>query len=218
MSFNRLFASGLELFATTAFNWLDETTYPVSAALVDNTYTINPTNTNRSEIGSAVVSSLVSLGERTYSNGILSITSSTLVFPSVTSPNPIQGFAVFRDTGTALTDTLIGFINGRMFIRIRAGSTGTSVAVDPRYVLAGIDNGAVLTRISGTGASTITLGASASANAATLTANASVTVVEGDIYSIPYTGNGFPTGNPSGGNVTTTITGAGLFRLQLLGV
>lgn len=188
-----------------------------NAVLIDNQYTFSSSHSNLSDVPSGARISTVALSSKTISSGVLSA-ASPITWSNVTSTNPLIGFVICYDSGSAATSTLIAYYDGAITVTIAATATGTAISVDP--LLGAVPNSAVMTRLTGTGAASITLSGSGggAANARTLTANSSVSVVAGDTYSVGYTNSGFPiSSNPNGGSVIHTISGSnGLARLRRL--
>lgn len=181
-------------------DWLTST---IKATLIGAGYTFNLAHDRIDDVTAGFRLSTVTLTGKTDTNGVLSATT-PLTFSSVTGAS--QGLFLWHDTGTESTSPLIGWIDGLITVTIATSSTGqTSFRVDP--LLGGILSNAVLTRINGTGAVSITLnnGSNASFGDRSLTANANVTVNAGDTYSAPMINGGFPLSDPLGGSVIYNI-------------
>jgi hypothetical protein len=179
---------GRQAFCQAGINWNSDT---IKAVLVDSTYTFNSAHANLSDVTSGARIATVTLAGNSSTNGILNCTS-PITWTSVTNANQLPGFYIYKDTGTASTSTLICWIDGLIRVTIAAGATSATVTVDP--LAAAIANSATLTRVSGTGPSTITLSGSGggAVNARTLTASTSITTVTGDVYTAPTSGSNFP--------------------------
>jgi len=186
-----------------ATDWLTST---IKASIVATSgYTFPPTHDRIDDVPSGARLSTITLSGKTLSNGVYSATS-PLNFPSVTGAS--QGLFIWHDTGTESTSPLIGWIDGLILVTIARTSSGsTTFNIDP--LLAAISSTAVLTRLTGTGVSTITLnnGSNAVFGDRALTANANVSVVAGDTYSVPIINGGFPLSDPGGGSVIINING-----------
>lgn len=179
---------GRQQFAQAGINWNSDT---IRAVLVDTTYTFSASHANLSDVAAGARIATALLSGKTSTNGILDCTS-PITWTGVTNANNIQGFYLYKDTGTASTSTLIGWIDGLIRITIASTATSDTVTVDP--LTAAIANSTVLTRISGTGPATITLSASGGGaiNARTLTASSSISTVAGDVYTARTSGTNFP--------------------------
>jgi hypothetical protein len=185
---NGLWDTGRNAFLTGGINWTSDT---IKMVLLDTTYTYSAAHANLSDISAGARIATATIAGASASAGIANATS-PITFSSVSNTNQLTQSAIYKDTGTASTSTLICYLDGRILITIAAGATSATVTVDP--LVAAIANSATLTRVSGTGPSTITLsgGGGGAANARTLTSSTSITTVTGDVYSAPTSGSQFP--------------------------
>jgi hypothetical protein len=181
--------TGRAAFCQAGINWNSDT---IKAVIVDNTYTYSSAHQFLSDVTSGARIATTTLAGASSTSGILNATS-PITWTSVTNANQLTGFWIYKDTGTASTSTLIAWIDGTIRITIAATST-TSTAITTDPLSAAIGNSAVLTRISGTGPSSVTLGASGggAANARALTAASAQSMVQGDVYTAPTSGSNFP--------------------------
>ena len=181
-------------------DWLTST---IKATLIASGYTFNTAHDRIDDVTAGFRLSTVTLTGKTDTNGVLSA-STPLTFSSVSGAS--QGIYLWHDTGVESTSPLIGWIDGLITVTIATSSTGqTGFRVDP--LLGAILSNAVLTRLTGTGAASITLnnGSNAAFGDRALTANANVTVNVGDTYSVPVVNGGFPLADPLGGSVIYNI-------------
>lgn len=184
-----------------ATDWLSST---IKATLIASSgYTFSSAHTRISDVISGARLSTVTLSGKSVTNGVLSA-ATPLTFSSVTGAS--QGMYIWHDTGTESTSPLLGWFDGLILVTIARTSSATPIfTVDP--VLGAILATATLTRLTGSGASTITLsnGSNASFGDRTLTANANVSVNAGDTYSVPLLNGGFPLSDPGGGSVIYNV-------------
>src|SRR5678815_1430916 len=126
-------------------------THPVSSANVVGNgvggatgYCVNlgpsTSGDNWDDFDVALVGAKVNLASRTLVNGVADAADTT--FTSV-SGNSVEAVAIFYDTGTASTSTMIALITGKHLVTCNTTlSAGTSLLVEP--LVAGIPNGTVL--------------------------------------------------------------------------
>jgi len=186
---NAIQDTGRAAFCQAGVNWNSDT---IKAVIVDTTYTYSAAHQYLSDVTSGARIATTTLAGASSTSGILNATS-PITWTSVTNANQLQGFYIYKDTGTASTSTLIAWIDGKINVTIAASSSSsTTITVDP--LTAAIGNSAVLTRTSGTGPSSVTLGSSGggSEGARTLTAASTQSMVQGDVYSAPTSGSNFP--------------------------
>ncbi len=197
---NQIMASGKEALGG-ATDWLSST---IKATIVATSgYTFSSAHTRISDVASGARLATVTLSGKTATGGVLTATS-PLTFSSVTGAS--QGMYIWHDTGTESTSPLLGWIDGTLLLTIARTSSGTAAFnIDP--CPGAVSSTGVLTRVSGTGATTITLsnGSNAAFGDRSLTANANVSVVAGDTYSVAQVNGGFPLSDPAGGSIIYNI-------------
>lgn len=182
-----LFDPGREGFADGSIDW---DTNDVRVMLVKDTYTFDITDKFLSDLGSVDNGRSAALAGKTVTNGVIDANDTTLVATANVSCN---AYIIFQHTGSDATARAILYIDGkfRFTIAVNASSGATSLTVDP--LLHAVLNGAVATKISGTGPTTITLSANAAANARTLSCSALGSGANADaVYEINISGNVFP--------------------------
>jgi hypothetical protein len=161
----------------------------VKVAVVSSSYTYSAAHQFFSDLTN-VLGSSANLGTKTVTNGAFAAANTTITSNATATA---QAYVLYKDTGTGSTSPLVLFYDGIQVITIAASSTtSTAITTDPLpYVIA---NSAVLTRVSGTGPSSVTLGASGGGSAAAraLTAASAQSMVAGDTYSVAISGVGLP--------------------------
>ena len=161
----------------------------IKVSVVSSAYTYSASHQFFSDLTN-VLGSSANLGTKTVTNGAFAAANTTITSNATATA---QAYVLWKDTGTAATSPLVLFYDGIQIITIAASSsTSTAITTDPLpYAIA---NSAVLTRVSGTGPSSVTLGASGggAANARALTAAATQSMVAGDTYSVAISGVGLP--------------------------
>lgn len=187
----RLYGKGREAFCNGAINWPSDT---IKAVLIDvAAYTVAiDTHQYLSDIpGGAIIGSAVALASKTNVLGVLD--AEDFSFTGLSAAPSIEALVYYKDTGTAATSPLLIYDDGAQTVTIAAAASSgaTSLAVDA--LAGGIANGAVLTKVSGSGPSTITLSASASAVARSVACSAlGAGVAANDTYSVAIAGYGLP--------------------------
>jgi hypothetical protein len=165
------------------------------------TYTYSAAHQYYSDL-SGTLGASANLASKTVTNGVFNAANTTV---TATSTATCGAFVIYKDTGTTTTSPLLMYYDGIQIITIAANSsTSTTITVDPlTYAIA---NSAVLTRVSGTGPSSVTLsgGGGGAAAARTLTASATQSMVQGDTYSVAISGTGLPININNGQTVNLT--------------
>jgi len=192
---------------------IDLDTAVIKAALVRG-YTYNAAHTFVSDLtgaGGTLVATSGALTTPSFADGVMDFDDPT--FTSVGAGAAITALLIFQASAVtggadvaASAQRLVAILDGTFRFTVAAGAAGgaTSVTVDP--LLLAIANGAVATKISGTGPTNITLGAAASANARSLTVTALGSAVSADaVYEIAYSGTNLPI-TPNGGNIGVTFS------------
>ena len=173
----------------------------IKACIVSSAYTQSDAHQFLSDLA-GVIGTSANLSGKTIVNG--SFVGSVAAFAATATSTAIA-FILYKDTGVASTSNLLFYFDGIQFVTIATTVTSASVVIDPSSQA--IANSAVLTRVSGTGAATITLSGAggASLGGRTLTASSSVSQVAGDVYSVTIPSTGFPLNTNNGQNVTLTL-------------
>lgn len=204
---DQFFANGRQGLGT---GLIDLDTAVIRASLLRG-YTYNAAHTFVSDVTGAG-GSLVSSGDLsavTFADGVLDANDRT--FTAVAAGAAIPAVIIYQASavggGADVADSakrLIAILDGRFQFTVaaNAGSGAVSVTVDALQLA--IANGAVATRISGTGPATITLGAAASAGARTLTVSALGSAANAEaVYEVAYNGSNLPI-TPNGGDIAIT--------------
>lgn len=205
---NQLFAPGREGFLAGEIDW---DTGVIKAALV-RSYTFNATHKFVSDVttaGGSLVATSAALGSKTVTDGIADAADTT--FTSVAAGAAITGILIFQSSAVtggadvaASSQRVIAWLDGAQLLTVaaNAATSATTVLVDP--IPANIASGATLTKISGTGPTTVTTSATASAGGRSLTVTALSSGANADaVYSVPISGSGLPI-TPDGNNITLT--------------
>lgn len=189
---------------------VDMDTDTIKAALVDTgTYTYSDAHQYYSSV-SGVVGTPQTLGSKTVTNGVFD--AADVTFTAVTG-NSAEAIVIYKDTGSAATSPLIAYIDGRVQVEIAADASTSATSITPEDLPGAIANGATLTKISGTGPSTITTTASASAGARSLSVSALASgITAGAVYEYAVNGTNLPV-TPNGGDISITWPVAGIFSL-----
>jgi len=188
---------------------IDVDTAVLKASLVRG-YTYNGAHTFVSDLtgaGGTLVATSSALTTVSFTDGVLDADDPT--FNSVPSGAAIDMLVIYQASAVtggadvaASAQRLICLLDGKQqFTIAAAASAGATAAVIDKLLLA-IANGAVASRVSGTGAASITLAAAAAAGARSLTTAALAAggaVVE-DVYEVAYSGTNLPI-TPNGGNI-----------------
>lgn len=166
------------------------------------TYTYSSAHQFYSDL-SGTLGSSANLSSKTLTNGVFDAADTTVTASSTAT---CGAFVLYKDTGTTTTSPLLMYYDGIQIITIAANSSSsTTITVDPiSYAIA---NNTTLTRVSGTGPSSVTLSGSGggSVGARTLTASTTQTMVQGDTYSVAISGTGLPININSGQTVNLTF-------------
>jgi len=180
----------------------------VKVALLSNAYTYSAAHQFYSDVSGSSLGVSANLSSKTITNGVFDAADTSVV---ATATATVGSWIVYQDTGTAGTSPVILFYDGLGVITISAAGSTSAVAVDPLiYPLAA---STVLTRTSGTGATSITLNASTYAvGIRALTASGSVTTVAGDTYTATISGVNLPYNVNNGQTVNLTFDN-GTYRI-----
>lgn len=206
---NQLFDPGREGFLDGSIDW---DTAVIKVSLVRG-YTFSAAHKFVSDVtgaGGTLVSTSAALGSKTVTNGIADAADTS--FTSVAAGAAIPCYIIYQSSAVtggadvaASSQRLISCHDGKIQFTVAAAATtgATSITIDP--LLAAIPSGATLTKISGTGPTTITTSATGAAGARTL----SVSALSGDlsadaVYEVAATGTGLPI-TPDGNNINLTF-------------
>lgn len=179
----------------------------IKAVLVTSGYTFSNAHANLSDVTAGFRVATVTLSGKSLTNGLL-FASSPIVWPSVTSADPIQGFYLYYDSGEETTSTLLAWFDGIIQVTI-ASSTSSAVGVPIDVTPALIPNDAVLTAVSGTGPSTITLSATGG-NASLVTIASTDTTTEVAVSALQSL--------VPGSSILTRVSGTGPDTITLAAV
>lgn len=174
----------------------------IKCRLVTSAYTYSDAHQFLSQTTGGIGDSS-NLASKSLTNGVFDANDVSIISTSTASA---VAYILYVDSGTASTSQLLMYYDGIQIITIAANSSSsTAITVDPlTYAIA---NSAVLTRVSGTGPSTVTLSSSGgnSAGLRTLTASANQSMVQGDTYSAPISGTGLPVSVNNGQTVNISF-------------
>lgn len=206
---NQLFDPGREGFLAGEIDW---DTAVIKVALVRG-YTFSAAHKFVSEVtgaGGTLVATSAALGSKTVANGIADAADTS--FTSVAAGAAIPVYIVFQSSavtggGDVATNAqrLISYHDGKIQFTVAASAvtSATSITIDP--LPAAIASGATLTKISGTGPTTITTSATGAAGARTLTVSALSGNLSADaVYEVAASGTGLPI-TPDGNNINLTF-------------
>jgi len=206
---NQLFDPGREGFLAGEIDW---DTAVIKVALVRG-YTFSASRKFVSDVtgaGGTLVATSAALGSKTVSNGVADAADTS--FTSVAAGSAIPCYIVFQSSAVgggadvaAGSQRLISYHDGKIQLTIAAtaSSSATSIAIDP--LLAAIASGATLTKVSGTGPTTITTSATGAAGARTLSVSALSSGASADaVYEVAASGTGLPI-TPDGNNINLTF-------------
>lgn len=188
---NALYDKAREAFGNGSINLGTDT---IKAILVDAASYSPDTTTHQylsSVPGGARIGTAVTLGTKSNVGGVFD--AADVSFTGLVGAPTIEYILIYKDTGADATSPLIAIIDGFQNVTVSAAAAGgaTSISLDP--VLGAIGSGATLSKVSGTGPSTITTSGSAGAGsrAVAVTALGSA-VAAGDVYSVAINGVGLP--------------------------
>lgn len=154
---------------------------------------------NYDDIIACLVGAKVNLTSPTATAGVAD--AADVTFTAV-SGNPCQAIAIFRDTGTTTTSTLVALIDGRQIVTCAVTTASTATTLPVERLRGGIPNGTVLAFSNGASA---TLSALANAGDRTLTVTSTAaTITAGNRADAPITGAGLPV-TPNGGNISVAF-------------
>ena len=124
---NRLYPKGAEKILGT----LDLTAVTVKAALLSDAYTYSAAHEFLSDISASVLNTAQTLASKSVAGGVLD--AADVVYTAVTSGATARYVALYRDTGTAGTSSLIFFVDT---------ATGLPMATNGGDITVQWDNGA----------------------------------------------------------------------------
>jgi hypothetical protein len=154
---------------------------------------------NWDDFDASLVGAKVNITSPTATAGVAD--AADVTFTAV-SGNACQAVAIFRDTGTTTTSTMVAWIDGRQIVTCAAAAASSSTTIAVERLRGGIPNGTVLAFSNGASA---TLSALANAGDRTLTVTSTAALISaGNRADAPITGAGLPV-TPNGGNITVTF-------------
>lgn len=179
----------------------------LKAALVDTgIYTYSDAHQYYSSVQSAVVGTPTALANATFTNGVIDADNVTF---SAVSGNSVEAFIVFLDTGSAATSPLLVFVDNRVQVEVAADASSGATSVTVEDLPEAVGNGATLTKVSGTGPTTITTSASAAVGARSISVTALGSgITAGAVYEW-QAGSGLPI-TPNGGDITLSFSASGI--------
>jgi|GEM_PF-2451861 hypothetical protein len=190
---------------------IDLDTAAIKAALLRG-YTYSAAHTFVSDVtgaGGTLVQTSAALTTPTFADGVMDFDDVTFTAvsagPAVDAILMFQASAVTGGADVAATaQRLVAILDGRFRFTVAAGAAGGAVAVTVDALQLAIANGAVATRISGTGPASITLSSAAAAGARSLAVSALGSAVSAEaVYEVAYSGSNLPI-TPNGGNIAVT--------------
>lgn len=205
---NKLFDPGYEGFLAGEIDW---DTAVIKASLV-RSYTYSASHKFVSDVttaGGSLVATSAALSSKTITNGIAD--AADVTFTSVAAGAAITGILIYQASAVtggadvaASAQRVIAWLDGVQEVTVAAitATSGTTLVIDK--LLAAVASGATLTRISGTGPTTITTSATGAVDARSLSVSAlSGASVVNDVYTFVISANGLPI-TPDGNNITVT--------------
>jgi hypothetical protein len=195
---NRLYGKGKEALASAEIDWEND---DIRVILIDTgEYTVDLAEDEfLDDIPSeAIVGSAEALDNKTNTLGVLD--ADDVTFAAVTGAS-VEAIVLYKHTGTDADSQLLVYLDGKaeLTIAANASSSGTNITVDA--LPEAVSNGAILTKVTGTGPATITLTASASAGARSLSVSALSSNVNADaVYEYSIADSGLPI-TPNGGDI-----------------
>jgi hypothetical protein len=159
----------------------------VRAMLLKSAYAFNAAHDFLDDLVANDNGRSAALSGKSYAAGVFDAADTTL---SALAADPSNAIALYQHTGNNATARVIAYLDGRFQIEITANAASGATALVPEDLPADIASGAVLTKISGTGPTTIATSAAASAGARSLTVAAlGSAVAAGAVYE--YTAASF---------------------------
>lgn len=202
----KIYPKWKELIAGLGIGVGTKPTGTLKAALIDTgTYTYSDTHDFYNDV-SGVVGTPTAIGSPTVTNGVLD--GADVTFTAVTGAS-VEAYIVFLDSGTAATSPLVTFTDNRVQVEVAVDAATSATNVVTEDLPEAIASGVAMTKVSGTGPTTITTsaGAAAGARAVSVTAIASG-ITAGALYEYA-TGSGLPI-TPNGGDITLAFAVGGI--------
>jgi hypothetical protein len=197
---NRLYGKGKEALASAEIDWEND---DIRAILIDTgEYTPDfDADATLEDIPEEARVAVAALSGKTNTLGVLD--ADDVTFATVTGSS-VEAIVLYKHTGTESTSQLLAYLDGKAQLKIAANASSSATSVSTDALPEAIANSATLTKITGTGPSTITLTAAASAGARSLTVSGlSSNVVADAVYEFPISGAGLPI-TPNGGDIRIT--------------
>jgi hypothetical protein len=181
----------------------------VKAALVDTgVYTYSDAHEFYSSVSSAVIGTPQTLNNKTYTNGTFD--GDDVTYTAVLG-NTVEAIVIYIDTGNAATSRLVAYIDGTVDVEIAADASISAVAIVTEDLPNTVADNATLTKVSGSGPTTITVNGQHTAGDRTIDVDALTGALNaGAVYNYPIFGFGLPV-TPNGGNITITWDTDGIF-------
>jgi hypothetical protein len=210
---NQLYGKGKEALCGGGIDWVND---DIRALLIDTgEYTPNfSTDDNLDDIAAGGrVGTAVALTGKTNTLGVLD--ADDVTFTSVTGDS-IEAFVLYLHTGTESTSKLLAYFDGKFQVDIAASALSGATSITTEDLPAAIASGGTLTKISGTGPTTITTSASGAEGARALSVTAlSSGITAGAIYEYSMEGSGLPFTPPGGGDIKIAWSDGALKILSL---
>jgi hypothetical protein len=141
------------------------------------------------------------LANRTYSSGVLDADDATL---SAVSGDQSEAIIIVVKPASGANDSntrLVAYIDGKALVEMAANASTSATSVTTEDLPGSIASGATLTKISGTGPSTMTTTGAGSAGDRSLSVSAiSTGITAGAVYEYPISTVNFPI-TPNGGDI-----------------
>jgi hypothetical protein len=185
-----------------------------SAAYTSGGFVINygpsTSGDNLDDIDGCRVGTDQTLTSPTVTQGVANAANPT--FPTVAGGNVVRAIAVYKDTGTASTSRIVGYVTGKIIVRTSKAASISATSMDIEKLPFGLPSGTVLTFSDG---KTATLSALANAGDRTLTVTALAAAVAVDKVALAaITGSNFPMTTNGGNIVVAWDTGVNkIFKL-----
>ena len=209
---NAMYAKGRQGFLDGSIDWDTNDIRVILVDLADYTPDLAAHDLLDDVPAGARVAVSGALANKTVTDGVADADDVTL--NSVTG-DPCEALLIYQHTGTDGTSRLIALYDGKMYVTIAADASGGATTLWCEALAGAMANGATLTKISGTGPSTLTASAGASADARSISVSAIGSgITAGAVYEVAIQNSGLPV-TPNGGDITITWdSGANkIFRL-----
>lgn len=187
---------------------VDVTTDTLKLVLLSATYTYDAAHDFLDDL-SGIVATSDALASVTVTSNVLD--AADVSFAAV-SGDAVTAWAIYVDTGTSTTSTLLILNDGKEQIEVAADAGISATSVTFEDFPTALADASTLTKVSGTGPATITTAQAVTVGNRTIdTAVLGTAVTAGAVYSY-VAGVGFPF-TPSGGPVAVTFNASGIAAL-----